>query len=64
MKIFAVKRNMDMDEKLRSRLISQAPIISNNFNSMTLGLKRITKTQQIAIKRRQPVRLEPLVSDE
>ena len=55
---------MDMDEKLRSRLISQAPIISNNFNSMTLGLKRITKTQQIAIKRRQPVRLEPLVSDE
>ncbi len=50
-------------QQLRARLMTRAPALSNNFNTITLGLNRVTKTQRLAIKRREPTRLEPLVSE-
>jgi len=49
------------EAKLRSRLISQAPLQAPSYNSNTLGLGRVTKAQLASRERQKEIKLEPLV---
>merc|ERR1712096_227346 len=46
--------------KLKSRLIHKASHSNFVYNPLTQGFKRVTRNQQLALKRKQPIRLEPL----
>lgn len=46
-------------KELKSRLYFKPT--PPKFNPLTLGLHRVTRTQRMAIKRRQPAKLDPLV---
>ena len=47
---------------MKSRLVHKASGSKFVYNPLTLDFKRVTKNQQLALKRKHPIRLEPLVS--